>query len=357
MRYVLIHDGSLVVPNTDYLPIPDSMDRAFDPFDPSISSSNYPDDYFRSILPIPCHSHNDYWRRRPLFSALCTGCISVEADVWFLDQELYVGHSGSELDENRTLSKMYIDPLVDLLEERNKPTGLAAVFPSETRSHLHGVFFQDPEQTLTLLIDFKTDGHQLWPAVQEALEPLRSRDWLTYWDGLSRVSRPITVVGTGNTPFDMVVANSTYRDIFFDAPLEALSTPEDEVTEDTLEVRDASSVTRATYNYKYNPSNSYYASSSMTRAIGPLWHYVFSESQVDLMGKQIEQARERGLVPRYWGTPRWPRGLRNSVWEMLIKENVGILNVDDLRAARRGSWGRWSQPVAGVGNTEEGKSP
>lgn len=352
---MLILVNSLVVPNADYWPGPDSMDRAFGPFDSSIlSSSNYPADYLRSILPIPCHSHNDYWRRRPLWSALCTGCISIEADVWLLDDELYIGHSSSELEENRTLSQMYIDPLVNLLEERNKPTGLAAVFPSEARSTSHGVFFQDPEQSLTLLIDFKTDGHNLWPVIQEALEPLRSRDWLTYWDGHSRVSRPITVVGTGNTPFDVVIANTTYRDIFFDAPLEALITPEDEVTRDNLEFRDASGVARATYNYKYNRSNSHYASTSMTRGLGPLWQYAFSESQMELMRTQITQAKDRGLVPRYWGTPRWPRGLRNSIWEVLIKENVGILNVDDLRAARRGDWGSWPQLAAGVTGEGDG---
>lgn len=332
----------------DYWPGPDSLDQAFGPFDPWISSTNYPDEYFRSILPIPCHSHNDYWRRRPLWSALCTGCISVEADVWLFNDELYVGHAEGELEENRTLSKMYIDPLVELLEQRNKPTGLAAVFPSQTRSRLHGVFFQDPEQSLTLLIDFKTEGSALWPAVERALEPLRGRDWLTFWDGHSRMSRPVTVVGTGNTPFDVVVANMTYRDIFFDAPLEALSAPEDQVTQDSLDVGDGPAADPVVHSYKYNPSNSHYASSSMTRALGPLWHYALSESQLGLMRTQIEQARVRGLVPRYWGTPRWPVTLRDSIWELLIKEDAGVLNVDDLRAARKGTWGTWLQPGADV---------
>jgi len=122
---------------------------------------------------------------------------------------------------------MYIEPLVDILKERNRPTALAAVFPSETRSRLHDVFFQDPEQTFTLLIDFKTDGQTLFPVVMDALEPLRSRGWLSHWDGQSRVDRPVTLVGTGNTPFDIVVANTSYRDIFFDATLEALASLDD----------------------------------------------------------------------------------------------------------------------------------
>lgn len=240
---------------------------------------------------------------------------------------------------------MYIEPLVDILEERNRPTALAAVFPSETRSRLHGLFFQDPEQSLTLLIDFKTDGQTLFPVVMEKLEPLRSHGWLSHWDGQSRVDRPVTVVGTGNTPFDMVIGNTSYRDIFFDAPLEALASPDDQIMEDDVTNVDGHVTTRAIHNYKYNPSNSHYASSSMTKAIGPLWQYQFSESQIDLMRRQISQARERGLVPRYWDTPSWPRGLRNAVWTVLVKEDVGILNVDDLRAARRGLWGSWPQPA------------
>lgn len=38
------------------------------------------------------HSHNDYWRDVPLFSALSHGVTSVEADVWLnpKDGRLYV---------------------------------------------------------------------------------------------------------------------------------------------------------------------------------------------------------------------------------------------------------------------------
>lgn len=58
----------------------------------------YPTDFTRDIIPIRCHSHNDYWRKVPLFSAIRAGCISVEADVWHFknDDTLYVGHSTSK---------------------------------------------------------------------------------------------------------------------------------------------------------------------------------------------------------------------------------------------------------------------
>ena len=52
------------------------------------------DDFSRDIVPKKCHSHNDYWRPVPLYSALAAGCTSVEADVWLAENgELLVSHS------------------------------------------------------------------------------------------------------------------------------------------------------------------------------------------------------------------------------------------------------------------------
>ena len=57
-------------------------------------------------------------------------------------------------------------------------------------------------------------------------------------------------------------------------------------------------------------------------------------------------AHERGLKVRYWELPFWPIGLRNYVWDVLDKEGVDILNVDDLKAATQRDWtkksGWWS---------------
>ena len=38
----------------------------------------------------PFHSHNDYWRDLPFYSALRAGAVSVEADVWLINGTLYV---------------------------------------------------------------------------------------------------------------------------------------------------------------------------------------------------------------------------------------------------------------------------
>jgi hypothetical protein len=306
------------------LPGDEPFDDAFHNFQDSFSISpfrpGYPVEFLKRVLPIQCHSHNDYWRQRPLFSALGTGCISVEADVWLVDDDLLVGHAEGELTHERTLQSLYIDPLVEVLEYMNLHTS------SDRTKELNGVFYQDPAQTLVLLIDFKTPD--IWSHAVEQLGPLRERGYLTTWNGQDRIMRPITVVVSGSTPFHLLTLNDTYRDIFYDAPLGDLDEWDD------LE----GGPDRPSSVLKYNPSNSYYASANLFQAIGALPGFSFTEPQTELLRVQIGRAREQGLVPRYWGIPRWPRGLRDRIWDVLIHENTGVLNVDDLRAARKGMW-------------------
>ncbi len=214
----------------------------------------YPTDFLRDVTPVPCHSHNDYWRRVPLFSALHAGCTGVEADVWLFNNgsELFVGHDRAALTPHRTFQSLYVNPLVEIIERNNPET------PFYNASDAHrGVFDTNPDQTLVLLVDLKTDGAKTLPQVEAQLEPLRARNWLTYVkDGIVH-ERQVTVVGTGRTPFDMLTRNSTYRDIFFDAPLRELY--EDPDVPDTDEDDGP---------FVYNNTNSLYASVNFLRAIG-----------------------------------------------------------------------------------------
>lgn len=345
---------------------------------------------------MPCHSHNDYWRRVPLFSAIEVGCIGVEADIWLFDEELFVGHSVASLTPNRTLDSLYINPLLDVLSKQNPRL---TILPDDT-SQPHGVFDTDPEQTLILLIDFKTSGSALWPHVQTALQPLREKNYLTRSNGTQITRGPITVVGTGNTPFDMVNSEETnpHHDVFFDAPLSEmyggttsgdLSTAtsineepptdtmqgeplsdENEKLADTTKVSlenarkrrsdeegQGKSRTISGDANAYTTSNSYYASVSFGDAIGQLWDGQFSDHQMDLLRGQIKGAHRRGLKARYWDLPFWPISLRNHVWDVLVKEGVDLLNVDDLKGATRRNWNRhhgWWKRMKGVSNDVHG---
>lgn len=307
-----------------------------------VDASHWPTDQSREIIAVNCHSHNDYWRQIPLFSALEAGCIGVEADVWLFDDELYVGHTTSSLTSRRTLRSLYIDPLMEILEKQNPSTP----FNGGVNRPPHGVFDTDPDQSVIFLIDFKTDGALTWPAVVKQLAPLRDRGYLTYFNGQDIIPGLITVVGTGNTPFDLVTANSTYRDIFFDAPLEKLVDEEDSAKATILTNKEHSTgmgqghsgMPRAINANTFNLTNSYYASVSFKKAVGFPWPFHFTQHQMDLIRKQVRVAHQHGLKVRYWSIPGWPISLRNHIWRILAQEGVDILNVDDLAAATKTDW-------------------
>jgi hypothetical protein len=95
--------------------------------------TNYPTTFTCDVVPVcpqsgladrkkSIHSHNDYWRDVPLYSALSYGVISVEADVWLVNGTLYIGHDVQSLTPNRTFDGLYIQPLVEILTNANPDT-------------------------------------------------------------------------------------------------------------------------------------------------------------------------------------------------------------------------------------------
>ncbi|KAJ5241862.1 uncharacterized protein N7469_000189 [Penicillium citrinum] len=301
-----------------------------DRFLPRPRPSLFTNYFTHGVSPVPCHSHNDYWRRVPLLSALEAGCTSVEADIWLENGLLRVGHTRKTVLRGQTLQSLYLNPLLEMLKQHNPQlnrTSLAfssgSTFDQNEEDELVGIFATDPKQTLVLLIDFKS-GEHLWEYLIESLHSFREHGLLTFSNGSDVISRPITIVVTGDAPFYRVARN-TYHDIFYDAPLDGLSLPE-------------STASSGHANVPYSPQNSYYASVDFRKAIGSLPLSRLSQGQLVKLRNQIRDAHGRGLKVRYWGTPSWPVNLRNYVWRVLVREGVDMLNVDDLNAATKVDW-------------------
>lgn len=243
-----------------------------------------------------------------MYESLAAGCVGIEADIWLMeDGELRVSHTRRSIKEERTLRNLYLDPLANILTNRN-------VSVASTEEKEMGIFDADPNASVTLLIEFKSDAHKAWPVLLEQLQPLREKGWLTYFDGTNLVKGPLTIVATGKAPFELVQANNSNRFVFFDAPLQDISNP------------------------KYTSENSYYASAKLSKAVGIVWFNSLSSAQMDTMKSQITAASDKGLLSRYYSTPSWPISLRNKVWFALSENEVGMLNVDDLDGATRWDW-------------------
>ncbi|KAE9969579.1 hypothetical protein EG328_006792 [Venturia inaequalis] len=273
---------------------------------------SYPTDLTRGIIPKPFHSHNDYWRDLPFYSALSKGAISVEADVWLINGTLYVGHEISALTPERTFAALYIDPILDTIQRQNPTTRFVS-----SKDTKNGVYDTDSDQTLYLWIDLKTDGPTTWPAVLSALAPLHDAKYLTTTDGKTTTRRAVTAIGTGNTPKGYFLPQdpatpSSPRFTFLDAQLSTLNT--------SAGINVTSVITPI-------------ASAQFSAQFGKVVTEGLNLTQVELLRSQVSYAKSRGIGARYWDQPGWPLGTRNVIWRALLEEGVALLNVDDLEGA------------------------
>src|SRR5438874_6893253 len=130
------------------------------------------------VVPLPqAHAHNDYEHKRPLFDALDNGFCSVEADIFLVDGQLLVGHNRKDLKPERTLEKLYLDPL----RERIKANG-GKVYPGGP--------------TVFLLIDVKTEAKPTYAALAKVLA--KYADILSVARGQQFEAKAVTVVVSGN---------------------------------------------------------------------------------------------------------------------------------------------------------------
>lgn len=131
------------------------------------------------------HSHNDYLQAQPFHLAFDRGFGSVEADVFERNGELYVAHTAAEIDTARTLRKLYLQPLQQMIMEKR------------------GVFAESVEagRSLLLLIDFKTAGV---PTMQALLQQLQDFPLITSNPQVQLVisgSRPDAALWQGYPPY------------------------------------------------------------------------------------------------------------------------------------------------------------
>ena len=100
-------------------------------------------------------SHNDYLQDNPFEAAYSLQVGFVEADVFLHDNSLMVAHTASEIEADRTLENLYLEPI------KNK-----------IRTH-HGNIFAEATRQLTLMIDLKSEGIPTLNAIVDHLKKIR----------------------------------------------------------------------------------------------------------------------------------------------------------------------------------------
>jgi alkaline phosphatase len=138
------------------------------------------------------HSHNDYENAIPFYLAYQNGFGSIEADVFLVNDTLFVAHNRQDIRAGRTLRNLYLQPLLHALDSS--------------------------KAKMILLVDVKDDYKLTLPALINELQPIRK-----YLASLHK-KNAITIVVSGNRP--MPADYNNYPDyIFFDDDLRLTHTP------------------------------------------------------------------------------------------------------------------------------------
>ncbi|GJN88705.1 hypothetical protein Rhopal_001671-T1 [Rhodotorula paludigena] len=183
---------------------------------------------------------------------------------------------------------MPADPLIEIHKLRNPE--LESAGAAEATPFYRNWLYDNSRAPFQLLLDFKTDGAELYPHVVDALQPLRDLGLLEYHNetsanpGYASIhARPIRITCTGKCPLELVAAQLPIRDIFFDAPLVDLASG------------------------RYNRAVSAMASAYWDDIAGS-WGYKRTNrgqgTKLDKFAELSELARAQGMSVRVWDTPR-----------------------------------------------------
>ncbi|KAF6072258.1 hypothetical protein FOB64_000309 [Candida albicans] len=258
----------------------------------------------RDIYAKPLHSHNDYWREYPLFSALSAGAISVESDICsvnetliFKNDEIYVGHSQEFLKPINTLFNLYLNPLSQFLQfvnptyeiidgdSNSENSRLEQDFFAQSQSERNSVFYNNPGQPLYLWFDFKTEANSTYDALKPLLKPFIDNGYLAYY----------------NTTDDKYYSGPLILTIT-DGPLDKFTIDNNNTNKD--ELKKWSKLSRV-------------ASGSLETILGSESYATstkndFNEEQKSQLKQVLDLAHEYGLKTRIWGDITWPWNVLDS---------------------------------------------
>ena len=117
------------------------------------------------------HSHNDYESKLPFYGAYSNETGVIEADVFLVNNELFVAHTSKEIASHNTLKSMYLEPLSSKLKNLG-----SKAYPSN--------------KALLLMIDIKSDADSTLKVIAQQLK--------TFPDIIA--NKNIKVVISGNRP-------------------------------------------------------------------------------------------------------------------------------------------------------------
>jgi len=232
-----------------------------------------PKKHFAEWSVANAHSHNDYEQKLPFTLAYAAQFGSMEADIFFVRDSIFVGHEPKDILRHRMLTTLYLDSLKYYIKKNG------------------GFPYKDKSRHLQLLVDLKTEGI---PTLAALIELLKSYPEITNCKSLS-------IVITGNRPpVDTWASYPSF--IYFDG----------------------------NHNENY-PSNILpkiaMISGDLEEVIKWNGNDIINTADSAVLAETIHKAHAIGKKIRFWDAPDFP-----NAWAQLIKAGVDWINTDHIPA-------------------------
>lgn len=216
-------------------------------------------------------AHNDYEKLVPLATAYDAQVGFIEADVFLQDNDLLVGHEIKQIQKDKTLEALYLKPLDKLIEKNG------------------GFAYADKEQSLTLMIDLKTEGIA---TLNTLVTRLKKYPRLT-------ACKTLMITVSGNMPIPALWKNFP-NFIHFDGRPGITYTPDQQKR---IRLISASFLSFSKWNGKDK----------------------LTQRDKEKLVAAIEAAHAINKPFRFWATPDFPES-----WSKLIELGADIINTDDV---------------------------
>lgn len=238
------------------------------------------------------HAHNDYLHDRPLLDALDHGFMSVEADIFLVEGRLLVAHAKREIDPEKTLEKLYLDPL-------------------RVRINASGGSVYGDGKPFHLLIDLKSSGEPTYTALHKVLASYA--DILSSTKDGSHKSGAVDISISGDRPI-AVIKNQSERYAGIDGRISDLD------SDDSADVMPLISDSWFSH-FKWLGSGD------------------FKEADRQKLRDYVNRAHAKGRKVRFWAAPD-----TQAAWGELQAAGVDLINTDNLAGLE--AFLRERQPVA-----------
>ena len=215
------------------------------------------------------HAHNDYMHPVPFYTAFNAGFGSIEADVYPVDGILFVAHNKRDIQPQRTLSALYIGPLLNELS-KNK------------------------QRHLKLLIDIKENYKSSLQILLKEIEPLKK-----YLVSPGKMENLVTILISGERPPPAEYKNYPGY-IFFDDDLK--------LRHDTDEWKRVGQVSLSFERF------------SSWKGEGPL-----ESKDEELLQHTIDSVHNAGKTIRFWAAPD-----TELSWKIQMKLGADLIGTDKI---------------------------